>query len=60
MDNTYRNISADKTAWLRPLHNDSSHEQKRIRLLLAINDANEMGFDSTKAALISLLQELER
>ncbi len=59
MNCTSRRTTAGNVAWLRPVRTDASVENQRTRLLLAINDAELMGFEATKSALISMLQELE-
>ncbi len=48
-----------RAAWLRPAPTDVSFQQRRTQLLLAISDADRMGFDNTKQSLVELLRTLE-
>lgn len=49
----------DRAPYLRSIRTDHSRFVERHRLLLAINDANRLGFDATKTALVDLLKQLE-
>lgn len=60
MPNSSSQSLVDRAAYLRPIRNDDSHPVERNRLLLAINDADQLGFEATKAALVDLLKQHER
>jgi hypothetical protein len=45
-----------KVAYLNPIGSDFSRSEERNRLMLAISDADALGFDSTKDALIEMLR----
>lgn len=59
MVNSNSQSLVDRAAYLRPIRNDHSRPVERNRLLLAINDADQLGFEATKAALVDLLRQLE-
>lgn len=59
MNDTVESKQQDQTAWLRPASTDFSHLESRTRLLLAISDAESMGFHATQQSLVGLLQALE-
>lgn len=45
--------------WLRPVQTDFTYPESRTRLLLAISDAERMGFTETRQSLVEILLSLE-
>ena len=52
-------ILRHRAAFLRPVRTNLTCVAERERLILAINEAEQLGFENTKAALISMLYEHE-
>ena len=59
MPSNNRQSLNERAPYLRPIRNDHNRPVERNRLLLAINDADRLGFEATKAALVDLLRQHE-
>lgn len=46
----------ERTAYLRPKRSDNSEIAERKKLVLAITEADQLGFEETKAALMEMLR----
>jgi len=59
MSNSKSGSLVDRAPYLRPIRNDGTPPVERNRLLLAINEADQLGFEATRNALIELLRQHE-
>ena len=59
MNDAINETVLEPTEWLRPHQTDFCHLESRTNLLLAISDAEAMGFEGTRQSLVELLQALE-
>ena len=59
MPNINNDSLVDRAPYLRSIRTDHRRPVERNRLLLAINDAERLGFEATKAALIDMLKHHE-